>query len=366
MMKLRYTCRNTRLAVLLAVVTTMAACKKEKVYVEMKKAPLPSLIECIRSNFTLTNFYAALKKTGLDKMLEETNSMTVLAPDNEALKAIGIYTPADLDRLNTDSLEKALRGHFLPKAVYQNDIPRAIDNEYKALNGTTLYISKQLPPPLHTYVPPSLGHVNGAAFKYTDLKAKNGVVHIIDRPLKPTSPSVKAILDADTSFSFFVAALKKFGLYEQLNGDGPFTVFAPLNNAFRSQNISLDSIAKLDTLQLKKSLFSLYILNPNRVFFSDFMDALGVPPNDRSTYYFYDAASDCTLRLEIPDATYLHGQLRAIGPGKVAGSHVNYGGTDMRPIYFATPIYTSYDNPAINGVVHIINGLLVYPDDVKK
>ncbi|MEO2001813.1 MAG: fasciclin domain-containing protein, partial [Pirellulales bacterium] len=50
-----------------------------------------------------------------------------------------------------------------------------------------------------------------------------------------TTVSAKDIVDVaagNDSFSTLVAAVKAAGLVETLKGDGPFTVFAPTNEAF--------------------------------------------------------------------------------------------------------------------------------------
>merc|ERR1711957_947224 len=61
----------------------------------------------------------------------------------------------------------------------------------------------------------------------------NGVIHIIDTIL--SLPVPKTIVDlavATPDLSTLVAALKAGGLVDTLSGKGPFTVFAPTNEAF--------------------------------------------------------------------------------------------------------------------------------------
>ena len=47
-----------------------------------------------------------------------------------------------------------------------------------------------------------------------------------------SQPSIVAIATGDESFSTLVTALQTAELVEALSGDGPFTVFAPTNDAF--------------------------------------------------------------------------------------------------------------------------------------
>ncbi len=353
----RYSFR--RAVVLVGCMIAVTACTKKEVYVELKEAPKVSLMQYIQNNFTLSSFYAALKKTGLDKMLEERDSLTVLVPDNDAFKSIGVLSAADLDRLNTDSLKKALEYHILPQKILYNSIPQTIDNEYKNITGNNLYFSRELPRQYPNVN--NKGHVNGAAFKYIDNLARNGVIHILDRPLKPAAPSVRAFLEADTTYTYFIAALKKFGLYEQLDKDGPITLLAVPNEGFRMQNISLDSISRMDTARLKRYLFSVYVLNPNRIYVSHFEDAPGTKdgPNGLGNYIF---SKDGILYFQyFKPTTYI----RVYGYGRDYGlpdwQYPSLGGG-----FFDPATILNADNTTANGVVHRITKLILYPNEMKK
>ena len=81
--------------------------------------------------------------------------------------------------------------------------------------------------------------INSAKVTAADNDASNGVVHIIDSVLMPgdapTPASKTTIVDlavATPDLSTLVTALKAAGLVDTLSGTGPFTVFAPTNEAF--------------------------------------------------------------------------------------------------------------------------------------
>merc|ERR1712147_105276 len=69
-----------------------------------------------------------------------------------------------------------------------------------------------------------------------DIAATNGVVHIIDTVLMPPAPkptkNIVQLALGTKSLSTLVTALKAGGLVTALQGNGPFTVFAPSNSAF--------------------------------------------------------------------------------------------------------------------------------------
>ena len=75
-----------------------------------------------------------------------------------------------------------------------------------------------------------------------DVMASNGIVHVINTVLIPPSLAPKSILEiasADPRFSTLVSAVKATGLDHVLAGEGPFTVFAPTNDAFEALKTKL-------------------------------------------------------------------------------------------------------------------------------
>jgi transforming growth factor-beta-induced protein len=66
-----------------------------------------------------------------------------------------------------------------------------------------------------------------------DIPASNGVIHVIDTVLiPPAEPTIVDIAAADPRFTTLVSALQSQNLVGALSGAGPFTVFAPTNDAF--------------------------------------------------------------------------------------------------------------------------------------
>lgn len=103
-----------------------------------------------------------------------------------------------------------------------------------------------------------------------DVEASNGVVHVIDKVLVPqvvidainAITIVDAAIDTD-DLSSLVAALIQAdaGLVETLSGDGPFTVFAPTNEAFGAVLDALgpdyNSLDDFDTMAEKEILVTI-------------------------------------------------------------------------------------------------------------
>ena len=60
----------------------------------------------------------------------------------------------------------------------------------------------------------------------------NGVIHVIDSVILPADKDIVETAVAAGSFKTLAAALKAAGLVDTLKGKGPFTVFAPTDDAF--------------------------------------------------------------------------------------------------------------------------------------
>jgi uncharacterized surface protein with fasciclin (FAS1) repeats len=66
----------------------------------------------------------------------------------------------------------------------------------------------------------------------TDVAATNGVIHVVDRVLLPPNRTVVQTAQALPQFSLLVEAVVAADLAGILSQPGPFTVFAPTNDAF--------------------------------------------------------------------------------------------------------------------------------------
>jgi transforming growth factor-beta-induced protein len=87
-----------------------------------------------------------------------------------------------------------------------------------------------------------------------DVEASNGVIHVIDGVLTPTS-AVDIALN-NSNFTYLVEAVLKAGLAETLSGEGPFTIFAPTNEAFEQlfTDLGVSGIADIDVETLTSVL----------------------------------------------------------------------------------------------------------------
>jgi transforming growth factor-beta-induced protein len=185
-----------------------------------------TIVDVAKSNADLSILVDALNKTGLDAVLSGTGSdFTVFAPTNAAFTALlADLGASSLNDIPTETLKKVLLYHV-------------VNGNLTASKISTGYYSSSAEGPkkgamLSLYINMSETKINDkASIKQTDVKADNGVIHIIDKVLLPMSITDHAI--ANDSFSSLVAALSKANLVSALNDSAKtFTVFAPTNDAF--------------------------------------------------------------------------------------------------------------------------------------
>jgi uncharacterized surface protein with fasciclin (FAS1) repeats len=108
--------------------------------------------------------------------------------------------------------------------------------------------------------------VDGATVVKTDIGASNGVIHVIDSVILPSDKNIVETAVSAGSFKTLAAALEAAGLISALEGDGPFTVFAPTDAAFAKLPAgTVETLLKPENREQLKSIL-LYHVVPGRVF----------------------------------------------------------------------------------------------------
>jgi len=152
-----------------------------------RSAPLEqNIVNLAASTADLSTLVTALKAGKLTTALAGKGPFTVFAPTNEAFAALPKATLAHLlDPKNIKELQAILEYHVISgAAVYAEDLKE--HQKVKTLEGQEVNIVKRG------------GNVFVDQSKVTtaDVKAANGVVHIIDRVLLPPQPALLKCLDS--------------------------------------------------------------------------------------------------------------------------------------------------------------------------
>ena len=188
---------------------------------------------------------AALIQAELVETLQGDGPFTVFAPTDQAFADAGI----DLAAFDTPEGKDTLANILLYHVVAAN-VPSSAVTDCMTADAANSQ-------PLAFTVGGSV-MVNGATVTLADVSASNGVIHVIDKVLTPSDnpnniPRTAQCTGVHTSL---VAALIQAELVETLQGDGPFTVFAPTDQAFADAGIDL---AALDTPEGKETLANILL-----------------------------------------------------------------------------------------------------------
>lgn len=184
---------------------------------------------------SLTSLVAALSAADGDlvNVLLGDGPFTVLAPTNEAFAAfLSANGFSNLEEVPTDVLSQILLNHVIMANITASDLTTT------GAGYTNTSASGPNNNAMSLYFNTSSGVTfNGVSTVTTaDIGASNGTIHIVDAVIN--IPTVVTFAAADPSFSTLVTALTELtpatDFVSVLQGDGPFTVFAPTNEAFNA------------------------------------------------------------------------------------------------------------------------------------
>lgn len=182
-----------------------------------------SILDAAMGLEDFSSLVAALAKTNLASTFMKEGAYTVFAPTNDAFGSFLESLGVSFEDLTVEDLTPILTYHVLGSKVMSGDISTGYVNTLYASieeQAVALYIKAEGGVMLN-------GSVNVTA---ADVEASNGVIHVIDGVLVPTS--VVDIAINNDNFSQLVLAVVKAGLVETLSAVGPFTIFAPTDAAF--------------------------------------------------------------------------------------------------------------------------------------
>ena len=258
---------------------------------------------------------AALSHAGLVSALQADGPFTVFAPTDDAFAAAGI----DLSTFDTDeenaTLSDILLYHVVSGAVASSDVNDGMSAE--ALNGDELSFT----------VSDGSVMINDATVTSADVMASNGIIHVIDKVLMPPADlgDIPTVAQGTGIHTSLVSAVVQAELLTTLQGDGPFTVFAPTDDAFAAAGIDL---AALDNEEGKATLTDILL------------------------YHVVSGAVPSSAVTDGMSATAVNGDDLSFAVGE--GVMVNDANVVLA------------DVPASNGVIHVIDKVLMPPADITE
>lgn len=198
----------------------------------------------------LTEFSELIESTGFANTLDNqgvlligSGSFVIFAPSDEAFAAVDDMAMNTLVENQTELL-RVLSYHAVWNSgsfvnISDIDSARTVQGEILAINNT----GGQM--------------VNGANVTES-MEYDNGIIYVVDSVLMPEEGSMAGVAEAAESLEAvdFASAIEAEGLEERLNGqglmgiatlaEGPFTIFAPSDEAFDAARSAVDSVKKQD------------------------------------------------------------------------------------------------------------------------
>jgi transforming growth factor-beta-induced protein len=273
-----------------------------------------SIVEIAVSIDDFSILVAALQQAELVGALSGDGPFTVFAPTNAAfVKLLGDLNITAEQLLAHPQLSEVLLYHVVSGNILSTDLSNGL--KAATLNGEEITVDLT-----------SGVKINSSSVTTADVIAKNGVIHIIDTVLVPASFTLETKPDtvvdialSSPDFSMLVSLLQKADLVGALQSEGPFTVFAPTNDAFNKLLAALNISAS---------------------------DLMNQP--DLAKVLLYHVVSGNVLSTDLSNG---------LSASTLNGESVSFNLTDGVKVQNASVVLA--DLVAKNGVVHVIDSVLV-------
>ncbi|MGB2236785.1 MAG: fasciclin domain-containing protein, partial [Candidatus Poseidoniaceae archaeon] len=208
---------------------------------------------------------AALAHAELVDILSGDGPFTVFAPTDQAFSDAGIdLADFDTDEAN-QTLVDILTYHVVSGEVLSSALTDGMSVE--TLNGDNVSIG--------------VGDdvtVNDATVTLADVVSSNGVIHVIDKVLMPPEDGpgdIPTIASSTGVHDVLVDAIIQAGLLYPLSDDGPYTIFAPTDQAFIDAGINLSDFTDEDGIAALSNILA-YHVTIGAVLSGDLSDGLFV------------------------------------------------------------------------------------------
>lgn len=280
--------------------------------------PMPSdIVDIAVADGRFTTLVAAVTAAELVDTLKGDGPFTVFAPTDDAFAALPEGTVESLLADPSGALTQILLYHVVSGKVMAADVVEL--TSAATAQGEEISIKVE---DGNVYLNDTVQVI------ITDIEASNGVIHVIDAVLMPPSTMMEEVgtipeVAAEAgSFTTLLAAVEAAGLAETLSGEGPFTVFAPTDDAFAA---------------LPEGTVESLLADPSGAL------------TDILLYHVVEGAVLAETVVTLDSATTIQGEevtIEVVDGGVVLNGSVKVTATDVT---------------ASNGVIHVIDAVLLPP-----
>ncbi|RYE37105.1 MAG: fasciclin domain-containing protein [Sphingobacteriaceae bacterium] len=228
---------------IVCAVTTIfiAGCKKEKYPILTSSVlNITQYLESKPDQFSL--FKQILDKSGYSGFLGAYGAYTLFAPTDDGVKTyLKTVNKTSVDQIDANTCKDLVKIHLIQDTLTTGQFTDG------KLPSITMY---------GQYLTTGAANVNGttkvtvnrqANLVQGNVKAGNGIVHVIDNMLRPATLTLAQMIEQNPKYSIFTQALKQTGFYDTLNVAANnstnanrkfFTVFAETDSTFNAAGIS--------------------------------------------------------------------------------------------------------------------------------
>lgn len=266
-----------------------------------------TVVDAASKRYFFETLVNAVADAGLVEALSNSEgTFTVFAPTDDAFAAL---PDGLLGSLTTSQLAQILQYHVLPVEVGSGDLDAT--QTVGSLTEENVFVT----------VENNEVTVNGSAsVTAADVFTNNGVVHAIDAVILPNEfLDVVQIAQKNYNLTTLVNLVVDADLATTLKGNGPFTVLAPTNDAFAEISATLDGLSASEVEDVL-----LYHVAAQEALSTDLTDGMTITTQQ---------GEDITVTIDSENNVFFNGDVGVV----------------------------SVDLEGTNGVVHIIDGVLIPP-----
>ena len=193
-------------------------------YSSLNFAQSLTVLDVVVDSENHTILETAVIEAGLAETLSSNGPFTVFAPTDDAFNLLPEGSVESLLADTTGTLAALLTSHVSGGSTFSTSLFDGMI--INTVAGTELTVS----------IDSNGVYIDNALVTVADLTADNGVVHVINAVLVPepevVSNTVVDVIVGSPDHILLASAVVAAELAETLSGDGPFTVFAPTDDAF--------------------------------------------------------------------------------------------------------------------------------------
>ncbi|MEQ9308862.1 MAG: fasciclin domain-containing protein [Balneolaceae bacterium] len=189
-----------------------------------------TVVDAASKRYNFNTLVNAIVSADLVTALSDTEgTFTVFAPTDAAFANL---PEGLLASLTTEQLATILQYHVLPVNVASVDLEAS--QAPASLTGESIYVTLE-----NGIVTVN----NNPTVIEADISTNNGTIHAIDEVILPNQfLNIVQIASKNYDLSTLVSLVADANLVTTLEGDGPFTIFAPTNQAFADVQATLDGL----------------------------------------------------------------------------------------------------------------------------